>query len=151
MTLEEAKKIICELDSGSGFFGSDYEAGFSDAQNRVLGILDEVDTEPVGNPDKMTLTELAQKLLGIYDFKYLTVDIKNVRLWSRKPIFQPDPYGQQFGKWVADRNGIYNKKQCVVEKLSADSMKCSLDLSEYEGEYGNTVFSKCIVEVSDES
>lgn len=53
MTLEEAKKIICELDSGSGFFGSDYEAGFSDVQNRVLGILDEIDTEPVGNPDKM--------------------------------------------------------------------------------------------------
>lgn len=97
--------------------------------------------------ETFTLQTLANKLLGIFDFKYLTVDIKNVRLWSRKPIFQPDPYGLQFGKWVADRNGIYNKSQCVVEKLSADSMKYPLDLSDYENEFGNPDFSKCIVEV----
>ena len=97
-----------------------------------------------------TLQSLAKELMRVFDFNYITVDIKNVRLWSRKPIFQKDPYGSQFGKWVADRNGIYNKKQCVVEKLSNDSMKYPLDLSEYQNEYGHTDFSKCIVEVKHE-
>ena len=99
--------------------------------------------------ETFTLQALAKELLRVFDFNYLTVDIKNVRLWSRKPIFQPDPYGTQFGKWVADRNGIYNKKQCVIEKLSADSMRYPLDLSEYENEFGHPDFSKCIVEVEE--
>lgn len=97
--------------------------------------------------ESFTLQGLSKELLRVFDFNYLTVDIKYVRLWNRKPIFQPDPYGNQFGKWVADRNGIYNKKQCVVEKFNNDSMKYPLNLGEYANEYGHTDFSKCIVEV----
>ena len=80
MTLEEAKKRIKELDSGSGFYSSDYEAGFSDAKAMMLKALDKT-AEPVGNSDKMTLTELAYELRKIFKFKYLAYG--NVFVWGQ--------------------------------------------------------------------
>ena len=143
MTLEEAKKRIAELDSGSGFLGSDYESGWEDALCRATEILDEIDTEPVGNLDKLTLTELAKKLREIFKFGYLTVH-KNwcqrpfVCMWCGMPRYTNS---QDIGGW----GGTY-----CVGSIGLD-YAIDLDLSEYVDENGNIDYSKCIVEVSDEA
>lgn len=140
MTLEEAKKIIGELDSDSGFFGSDYESGFSDAQNRVLGILDEVDTEPVVNPDKLTLKELVQKLRQMFDFEYLTCEILGgcrvyvISLWNGKPRWRGGSW------WWCDGCDLIVDIKLYMKFID-------LDLSEYRDENGEIDYSKCIVEV----
>lgn len=138
MTLEEAKKIIGELDSDSGFFGSDYESGFSDAQNRVLGILDEVDTEPVVNPDKLTLTELAHELRKIFGFRYLTVSedwpLPTIIMWGGKV-----EYDGRGWNMIAPKS--------YYGSFNVSALCSNLDLSEYTDENGNIDYSKCIVEV----
>lgn len=151
MTLEEAKKIIGELDSDSGFFGSDYESGFSDAQNRVLGILDEVDTEPVVNPDKLTLTELAHEWRKIIKFKYLaygeifawggcypvlTTGVLPLKLEVRDVGGEGAPC--YIHEWISDG---------VTNGFLPEDLAVSIDLSEYADENGNIDYSKCIVEV----
>ena len=139
MTFEEAKKLIEELDSGSMSCNMDYEGGFSDAKDRVLEILDEIDTEPVGNLDKLTLTELAKKLREIFKFGYLTVH-KNwcqrpfVCMWCGMPRYTNS---QDIGGW----GGTY-----CVGSIGLD-YAIDLDLSEYEDADGNIDYSKCIVEV----
>ena len=64
MTLDEARNRVKELDSGSGFYSSDYEAGWEDALRRATEILDKV--EPVGK-DKLTIAELACEFLRMSD------------------------------------------------------------------------------------
>ena len=136
MTLEEAKKRIKELDSGYRFGGSNYESGWDDALCRVTEILDEIDTKPVGNPDKMTQKELARELRKIFKFKYLTaesVEGKIVALWDGKPFFTG--YEWHFT----------DKAQCVID-IRFHHIPV-LNLSEYRDADGNIDYSKCIVEV----
>ena len=137
MTLEEAKQRIYELDSGSIFYCQDYEAGFSDAQNMVLGILEEIDTEPVGNPDKLTLTELAHELRKIFRFKYLTVSDTNglcINVWK---YFKPEC---EDGKWIG---------RCLAFDIYPEELVCGLGFSGYTDADGDVDFSKCIVEVEE--
>ena len=140
MTFEEAKKLIEELDSGLISCNMDYEGGFSDAKYRVLEILDEIDTEPVGNLDKLTLTELAKKLRKIFGFKYLTASRSGVELfivmYRTKPEFNTIWKGWDMGNPVAP---------CPI--AASEDLRCDLDLSEYKDENGEIDYSKCIVEV----
>ena len=142
MTFEEAKKRIKELDSGSSFGGSDYESGWEDALRRVTEVLDEIDTEPVGNPDKLTLRELARELRQKCNFKYMTAesgigDCSTAHLWSDKPYYDVAK------TWVCTKGRMYGW-------LASDVFSFTLDLSEYADENGNIDYSKCIVEVTDD-
>lgn len=136
MTFEEAKKLIEELDSGLMSCNMDYEGGFSDAKDRVLEILDEIDTEPVGNPDKLTLTELAQELRKIFNSKYLTVaddwPMPTVMMWSKKPEYDR-------GWNIVFSNSYLGSFNCWAVR--------NIDLSEYKDADGNIDYSRCIVEV----
>ena len=135
MTLEEAKKEIDELKE-EVFVDepNDYTSGRADALGDALEILEKV--EPVGNPDKMTLKELARELRRIFKFKYLTaesVEGKIVALWDGKPFFTG--YEWHF----------IDKAQCVID-IRFHHIPV-LDLSEYADEDGEIDYSKCIVEV----
>lgn len=142
MTLEEAKKRIAELDSGSRFFGSDYESGWEDALCRATEILDEVDTEPVGKSDKMTLTELAQELRKIFKFRYLTVSedwpLPTIIMWGGKVEYD-------------GRGWNMIEPKSYYGSFNVSSLCTKLDLSEYADENGVIDYSRCIVEVSDAS
>ena len=151
MTLEEAKKRIAELDSGSGFLGSDYESGWEDALCRATEILDEIDTEPVGNPDKLTLTELAYELRKIFRFKYLAYGemfywgrSQNVLWISDQPLTLSvrDEGGEGCPCYIHEWDG-----EDVIETFSEEDLVFPLDLSEYKDADGNIDYSKCIVEV----
>ena len=133
MTLEEARKRIKELDSGSGFFGSDYEAGWGDALNKAVEVLAKV--EPVGNPDKLTLKELAHELRRLFRFKYLTVDpyADEITFWMDKPEWVCDSW------WAGDSSYLFD--------FYANRLNAYLDLSEYKDADGNIDYSRCIVEV----
>ena len=147
MTFEEAKKRIKELDSGSRFGGSDYESGWEDALRRVTEVLDEIDTEPVRKPDKMTLKELAHELRKIFKFKWLTVDEGNeIQLWV---CFSEDdpPEFYEDGCWYSD--SPMTDELCSILP-SVGLFAIGLDLSEYRDADGNIDYSKCIVEVTDD-
>ena len=141
MTLDEAKKRIKELDSGYSFSGRDYDSGWEDALCRVTEILDEIDTEPVGNPDKLTLTELAHGLRRLFRFKYLTAHEWHgciyFCMFIEKPKFNGDT-------WLWSKP--YTSKIEMQEQFIQ-----SLDLSEYADENGEIDYSRCIVEVSDDA
>lgn len=80
----------------------------------------------------MTLTELANKLREIFDFKYLTYDpYMRILLHATKPEFVMSwiPTSHTLGCFEVDKN--------------------KLDLSEYFGEDENQDYSKCIVEVEE--
>ena len=141
MTLEEAKKRITELDSGSNFLGSDYEAGWEDALCRATEILDEIDTEPVRNPDKMTLKELARELRKLFKFKYLTAHRRGVELFLRMYAKEPS-YFKTYSVW-GEADAVFFPI-AVSEDLRVD-----IDLSEYKDADGNIDYSKCIVEVEE--
>lgn len=196
MTLEEAKKKIEELGNDAwnkwrkegNLISQGYALGMDDA----LGIVDKLDTEPVGNSDKLnldnvirnlesdeavcrshseddyfkgiaegyklsidalkglsgnldklTLKELAHELRKIFKFKYLTASLNTrIHLWSgRAPIYRIN------GKyWTSDFI-----KTSVLGELMGMELVNVLDLSEYKDENGNIDYSKCIVEVSDET
>ena len=147
MTLEEARNRVKELDSGSGFFGSDYEAGWGDALNKAVEVLAKV--EPVGNPDKLTLTELAHELRNVFKFKYLTVspDIcgcpMKIYCWtSIRPT-----YNAKGRMWIISQEG----SQTIASSLDAWNLEKSLDLSEYADDNGEIDYSRCIVEVPDDA
>ena len=195
MTLEEAKKEIEELGDDAwkkwkkegNLISQGYALGMDDA----LGIVDKLDTEPVGNPDKMnldnvirnlesdeavcrshsdddyyrgmadgyklsidalkwlsgnpdklTLKELAHELRKVFRFKYLTMaDYKHegpvtIDIWSHKPYFRESDC-----TW----NG-----EGLIESKDLYDLDCDLDLSEYADENGEIDYSRCIVEVSDD-
>ena len=155
MTLEEAKKNIQERmnillkryrewnDAHPEWFASGELIGQVEGLEEAMGILDEVDTEPVGNTDKLTLEELAHELRKFFDFRYITADVHGtdsvfVDLWhSEEPI-----YRHEYDKWL-DQG---------LEKLGWFSfnvrwIKKRLDLSEYADENGEIDYSRCIVEV----
>lgn len=139
MTFEEAKKRIKELDSGSRFGGSDYESGWEDALRRVTEVLDEIDTEPVRKPDKMTLKELAHELRKIFKFKYLTAHRSGVELFLRMYAKKPS-YFKTYSVW-GEADAVFFPI-AVSEDLRVD-----INLSEYKDADGNIDYSKCIVEV----
>ena len=143
MTLEEAKKRIKELDSGSSFGSSDYESGWEDALRRVTEVLDEIDTEPVGNPDKLTLRELARELRKLFRFKYLTAHRSGVELFLRMYAKEPS-YFKTYSVW--------GEAYAVFFPIAvSEDLRVNLDLSEYKDAEGNVDYSKCIVEVSDDA
>ena len=140
MTLEEAKKEIEDWMFSAGEVYSisrnSEDKAVGDALSDVLGLLDEV--KPVGNPDKLTLTELAGELRKLFEFKYLTVTddwpMPTVMMWSKKPEYDrgwnivfSSSYLGSFNYWAV-RN---------------------IDLSEYKDADGNIDYSKCIVEVKE--
>ena len=137
MTLEEARNRVKELDSGSGFYSSDYEAGWEDALRRATEILNEV--EPVGNPGKMTLKELARELRKVFRFRYLTAHRSGVEIFLRMYAKEPS-YFKTYSVWGETYAVFF--PIAVSEDLSVD-----LDLSEYKDENGEIDYSKCIVEV----
>ena len=158
MTLEEAKKRITELDSGSSFLGSDYEAGWEDALCRATEILDEIDTEPVRNPNKMTLKELAHELRKLFEFDiltysawedgdcYVTEQLDEIILWYRRVPDALPEYDETAGNFYGDVEVIALLKISSMSAMVSES----LDLSEYRNENGKIDYSKCIVEVADD-
>ena len=167
MTLEEAKKQIqAQADAQWEEFkktGSLLHQGFALGGDDALEILDEVDAEPVGNPDKLTLEELARKLRKIFKFRYLTVQPTFYRdsydnideycgdaieLWDTKPRFLSDegfweeifsdgePTGR-FGKEYLHTDNLVAYLDSGLSKTIEEMLEDG-DFSEYE---------KCIVEV----
>ena len=139
MTLEEAKKQIqAQANAQWEEFkktGSSLHQGFALGGEDALEILDEVDAEPVGNPDKLTLTELARELRKIFRFKYLTVSPyrEEVLLWWDKPE------SDGFYWWATET--------CTQVAFYSAVLSVPIDLSEYKDADGNIDYSKCIVEV----
>ena len=139
MTFEEAKREIERLDD---CLWSEFEKnpnpktyGEARAYEEACHILDEVDTEPVGKPDKMTLTELALGLRKLFKFKYLAVDSygDEITLWEDKPVWDGAMW------WAGDSSYLLD--------FYANRLGVALDLAEYRDADGNIDYSKCIVEV----
>ena len=150
MAVKEFKQIVEELDSGSIFFGSDYEAGFSDAKAMMLKALDKT-AEPVGISDRLTLTELAYELRKILKFGYLTLDAVDdgdcaypdmITLWVDEPYYESSD--KQF-----ELQWNYDKKSGAIIMIPISSLQIDINLSEYKDEYGDIDYSKCIVEVEE--
>ena len=146
MTLEEAKKQIqAQANAQWEEFkktGSSLHQGFALGGEDALEILDEVDAEPVGNPDKMTLKELAREMRKLFEFDYVTVDAnESITFWVRKPL-----YISMCGLW--ERNAYLDSWDIFNIDFSS---AVNLDLSEYADENGEIDYSRCIVEVSDDA
>ena len=146
MTFEEAKREIERLDD---CLWSEFEKnpnpktyGEARAYEEACHILDEVDTEPVGKPDKMTLTELAQELRKIFKFRYLTVSedwpLPTIIMWGGKVEYD-------------GRGWNMIEPKSYYGSFNVSSLCTKLDLSEYADENGVIDYSRCIVEVSDAS
>lgn len=142
MTLEEAKREIKELsDIQMELFDKTYDRkiyGEARAYEEAGHILDEVDTEPVGNPDKMTLKELAHEMRKIFKFDYLTCegcgDLRDYIIWLDKPEYIGDGWTRYS---ISDVLLLFESCRLAIQ----------IDLSEYADENGNIDYSKCIVEV----
>ena len=141
MTFEEAKKRIKECvklcTEDYNRYEDEFMRGEAAAYKNALSILNEIDTEPVGNPDKLTLTELAHELRKIFKFKYLTVSSTNglcINVWK---YFKPE-WSESDGEWI----GCY-----LAFDIYPDELECKLNFSEYVDTDGDVDFSKCIVEV----
>ena len=142
MTLEEAKRRIeeCMKQSTDDYnrYEDEVSRGEADAYKHALEILECI--EPVGNPDKLTLKELAHELRRLFRFKYLTVSSTNgwcINVWK---YFKPE--WSEIDGWI----GCY-----LAFDIYPDELICELDFSEYEDADGNIDYSKCIVEVSDDA
>ena len=149
MTLEEARKEIkAHVDEQWEEFektGSLFCQGYAFGGNTALGILYEIDSEPdsepVGNPEQLTLKELAREMRKLFEFDYVTVDAnESITFWVRKPL-----YISMCGLW--ERNTYLNSWDIFDIDFSR---AVNLDLSEYAGESGEIDYSRCIVEVSDD-
>ena len=141
MTLEEAKR---EIDRKTEEKWEAYEKsccsttlGEAYGLEEAMRILDQVDGVPVGNPDTLTLTELAHELRKIFKFSYLTVDDSRcICAWrGEKPRYQ-----EQGGYWT----GTSWEVSIVLETWAREVY---INLSEYKDETGEIDYSKCIVEV----
>ena len=87
MTLEELRNAVCRyIDENREAYnetGDECYRAVKEELLHILGLIDSVDHEPVGNSDKMTLTELARELRKIFRFKYLTAHRSGVELFLR--------------------------------------------------------------------
>ena len=135
MTLQEAKEEIIKLVQEHD--GDEKEA--RTAYFACLYLLDQVKEEPVGNPDKMTLKELARELRKVFRFRYLTAHRSGVEIFLRMYAKEPS-YFKTYSVWGETYAVFF--PIAVSEDLSVD-----LDLSEYKDENGEIDYSKCIVEV----
>ena len=134
MTLEEAKK---EIEGRIDLWrkGLLY---VPDGLSLALAILNEVDTEPVGNPEQLTLKELAREMRKVFIFDYVTIDDDGtITSWRGKPL-----YISTIGVW--DRNAYLGSLDIFHTDISCT---VDLDLSEYADESGEIDYSRCIVEV----
>lgn len=161
MTLEEAKKEIAGrkamydsiVDRISDPYNTarDFYKGEASGLSEAIDILANVDTKPVGNPDKLTLTELAHEWRKIIKFKYLaygeifawggcypvlTTGVLPLKLKVRDVGGEGAPC--YIHEWISDG---------VTNGFLPEDLAVSIDLSEYEDENGNIDYSKCIVEV----
>lgn len=137
MTLKEVKNEI-ERRSDEAWRkwkkeGCMLSQGLSLGLAEAAELLEEV--VPVGNPDTLTLKELAQRLRKIFRFRYLTVDYDFpallISMWNEESVFG-------FSRW--DRSTGY------VGEFSENALSRSLNLSEYADENGEIDYSRCIVE-----
>ncbi len=144
MTIEKLRNAVCRyIDENREAYnetGDECYRAVKEELLHILGLIDSVDSEPVGNPDKLTLTELARELRKIFRFRYLTASedwpLPTIIMWGGKVEY--DGRG-----W----NMIEPKSYYGSFNVSALCTK--LDLSEYKDENGNIDYSKCIVEVEE--
>lgn len=89
----------------------------------------------------MTLKELAVELRKLFEFRYLIVAPFGAiyALSGQKP-----KYSEEEGYWIVD----LSKSSIVFETWPS---VFTLDMSEYMDDQGNIDYSKCIVEVADDS
>lgn len=140
MTLEELRNAVCRyIDENREAYnetGDECYRAVKEELLHILGLIDSVDHEPVGNSDKMTLTELAHELRKLVRFKYLTVTddwpMPTVMMWSKKP-----EYGRGWN--IVFSSSYLGSFNCWAVR--------NIDLSEYKDADGNIDYSKCIVEV----
>ena len=157
MTLEEAKKKIkAQAEAEWEDFkksGSMLCQGFALGADDALETLDKVESS--GNPDKLTLTELAHEMRKIFEFDiltysawedgdcYVTEQLDEIVLWFRRVPDALPEYDETAGNFYGD------VEVCALLKISSMSAMVSeaIDLSEYKDADGNIDYSKCIVEV----
>lgn len=155
MTLEELRNAVCRyIDENREAYnetGDECYRAVKEELLHILGLIDSVDHEPVGNPDKMTLTELAHEWRKIIKFKYLaygeifawggcypvlTTGVLPLRLEVRDVGGEGAPC--YIHEWISDG---------VTNGFLPEDLAVSIDLSEYADENGEIDYSKCIVEV----
>lgn len=148
MTLKEAKKKIkAQAEAEWEEFrktGSMLCQGFALGADDALETLDKVESS--GNPDKLTLTELAREMRKLFDFRWLTVDEgKEIQLWV---CFSEDdpPEFYEDGCWYSD-SPMTDELCSILPSMGLFAI--DLDLSEYKDADGNIDYSKCIVEVEE--
>lgn len=94
----------------------------------------------------MTLGELAKKLRGLFWFRWLTLDYTGyITLWKRKPEYSESYEGYR-KTWNRDSESVED----ICALISPRSLDVNLNLEEYTL-VTSIDYSKCIVEVSDES
>ena len=126
----ESDEAVCRSHSED-----DYYRGMADGYKLSIDAFKQLS----GNPEQLTLKELAHELRKIFKFKYLTASLNTrIHLWSgRAPIYRIN------GKyWTSDFI-----KTSVLGELMGMELVNVLDLSEYKDADGNIDYSKCIVEV----
>ena len=147
MTLEELRNAVCRyIDENREAYnetGDECYRAVKEELLHILGLIDSVDHEPVGIPDKLTLTEAAHELRKLLNFGYVTLeaslgDYYQVSLWQKKP---------QFIDWCKSWTAPYGGR--VYGWLTTNCLSKELDLSEYKDENGDIDYSKCIVEVEE--
>lgn len=143
MTLEELRNAVCRyIDENREAYnetGDECYRAVKEELLHILGLIDSVDHEPVGNSDKMTLTELARELRKIFRFKYLTAHRSGVELFLRMYAKKPS-YFKTYNVWG-------NADAVFFPIAVSEDLRIDLDLSEYADEHGEIDYSKCIVEV----
>ena len=146
MTLEELRNAVCRhIDENRDAYnetGDECYRAVKEELLHILGLIDTVDHDPVGNPEQLTLTELAREMRKLFEFDYVTVDAnESITFWVRKPL-----YISMCGLW--ERNTYLNSWDIFDIDFSS---AVNLDLSEYADESGEIDYSRCIVEVSDDA
>ena len=157
MTLEEAKKKIkAQAEAEWEEFkksGSMLCQGFALGADDALETLDKVESS--GNPEHLTLKELAREMRKIFEFDiltysawedgdcYVTEQLDEIVLWFRRVPDALPEYDETAGNFYGD------VEVCALLKISSMSALVSeaIDLSEYADESGEIDYSKCIVEV----
>lgn len=121
--------------------------GYLGGLKLALRAMDNAAAKPVGNPDRLTLMELARELRKIFRVKYLTVSPDfcgcpaEIYCWtSIRPA-----YNAKGRMWIISQEG----SQTIACSFEAWHLEKSLDLSEYADENGEIDYSRCIVEVEE--
>lgn len=142
MTLEETKKKIkAQAEAEWEEFkktGSMLCQGFALGADDALETLDKVESS--GNPEQLTLTELANELRKIFKFKYLACEFYGgskfyvISLWNGEPRWRGGSW------WWCDNCDL-------IADIKLHMKFVEPNLSEYTDADGILDYSKCIVEV----